>query len=381
MRVLFVVCFSASLLMVGVGMVVALLPERVLSLSGSVWDVGFLAAAFAFSYLLMQIPLGYLADRLGAKPFLVSGYLLAAVSGFVFYFSSSSEAVLLGRLIQGMGEAPIWALGPAILSLAYPHAKGKTIGIYNAAIHIGLAVGPLLGIYLILNGDAGLPYLSFAALCLSGGVMVLFFLPHTIVPSVPVGTPTPAIGEVRGLVKTREPALTLLGILLFGSGYGVCISVLPAMLALEKGFDSVSNSVYFVLFYVSIGAAQVIVGPLSDRYGRPRFMAAGLVLGAAGLASFESFSGPWIYAPLTIASIGLGVFGVSSIAHLNDCVSASLKATVSASYYLAWGLGYFLGPLVVGGISGDYGYTLLAALMGVEAFLLHRYMSTMVDIS
>ena len=367
--------------MVGVGMVVALLPERVLGLSGSLRDVGFLAAAFALSYLLMQMPLGYLADRLGAKPFLVLGYLLAAVSGIVFYFSSSPETVFLGRLIQGAGEAPIWALGPAILSLAYPRAKGKAIGIYNAAIHAGLAVGPLVGIHLILHGDAGLPYLAFVALCLSGGLLVLFFLPRTIAPSVPVGTPTPAIGELRGLIKNREPALTLLGILLFGAGYGVCISVLPAMLALDKGFDSVSNGVYFILFYVSIGAAQVVVGPLSDRYGRPRYMAAGLVLGAAGLASFESLSHPWIYAPLTVASIGLGVFGVSSIAHLNDCVSASLKATVSASYYLAWGLGYFLGPLVVGGMTDGYGYALLAGLMAMEAFILHRYMSITVDTS
>ena len=109
------------------------MPQRILDFSGSLTSVGYLASFFALSYLAVQLPTGALADRLGAKTFLVLGYALCCISGFVFFSAGSPEMLFLGRFIQGAGEAPVWALRPALLSLAYPLAKGKVIGIYNAA--------------------------------------------------------------------------------------------------------------------------------------------------------------------------------------------------------------------------------------------------------
>ena len=56
---------SAFLLMLGVGMIVALLPQKIMDLSHSVAAVGYLAASFAISYVLTQIPIGNLADKIG----------------------------------------------------------------------------------------------------------------------------------------------------------------------------------------------------------------------------------------------------------------------------------------------------------------------------
>lgn len=367
MRTLFVVSLAASLLMVGVGMIVAILPGRVLILSGSIVDVGFLASVFALSYLISQLPVGYMADRIGAKTFLVFGYLAAAGSGVAFYFSGSPTDLYLGRFIQGIGEAPIWALGPAMLSLAYPYAKGRVIGIYNASIHIGLTIGPLLGIYFFTESDTAAPFAIFAALCLSGGIIVAIFLPRTVVAGKEIAK-MPTMRELLMVLHSRASVTTLLGILFFGAGYGICISVLPATLAIEKDFDNFSNGIYFSLFYVSISVSQLIVGPLSDKHGRQAYMLSGLLLAGSGFISFEYFTHPTIFFPLTIASIGLGVFCVSSLAYLIDCVPDSMKSTISASYYLAWGLGYFLGPIAVGQLTNAY--LILALLMFVEAMLI-----------
>lgn len=373
-RFLFVVSLAASLLMVGVGMIVALLPQRVLDLSGSLQNVGYLASVFALSYLMLQLPIGSLADRLGAKPFLVLGYALCCVAGLVFFYAGAPETIFLGRFIQGAGEAPVWALGPALLSLAYPYAKGKVIGIYNASIHTGLTIGPLLGIFLFPTGEGNIPFLLFAALSFSGGVTVLLFLPRAPSTSRHVVGQTPALRDLVKLLKVRGPLITLSGILLYGAAYGIFISVLPGSLTLSKGFDNLSIGVFFALFYVAISVAQLIVGPLSDRHGRHAYMVAGLTMAAIGLASFAPFPHPWIYAPLTLASFGLGVFCVSSMAYLNECVPESLKATISGSYYLSWGLGYFLGPLIVGQlgemVNPQAGYYLLALLISVQAGVL-----------
>jgi MFS family permease len=289
----------------------------------------------------------------------------------VFFQAQSSEAIFLGRFIQGAGEAPVWALGPALLSLAYPHAKGKVIGIYNASIHTGLTIGPLLGILLFPTGTGNLPFLLFAALCFSGGVTVLLFLPRAPATSRPVVGQTPTLREMLWLLRFRGPLTTLAGVVLYGAGYGVFIYVLPANLTLSKGFDNLSIGVFFALFYVAISLAQLIVGPLSDRHGRHAYMISGFTMAAIGFASFAPFPHPWAYFPLTLASFGLGVFCVSSMAYLNECVPESLGATISGSYYLSWGLGYFLGPLAVGWLGGmghpQAGYYLLALLIAAQA--------------
>lgn len=382
-RFLFVVSFAASLLMVGVGMIVALLPQRILDFSGSLTSVGYLASFFALSYLIVQLPTGSLADRFGAKPFMVLGYALCGVSGLAFFLAASPEALFLGRFIQGAGEAPVWALGPALLSLAYPRAKGKAIGIYNAAIHTGLTLGPLLGIVLFPTGAGSLPFLLFAALCFAGSVTVLLFLPKTPTASRQASRQasrraagqvvgrTPSLRDMLRLLKTRGPLIALAGVILYGAGYGIFVSVLPASLALNKGFDNFAIGLFFALFYAAISLSQLIVGPLSDRHGRHPYMIAGFILATIGFASFAPLPHPWTYGPLTLASFGLGIFCVASMVYLNESVPESLRATMSGSYYLSWGVGYFLGPLVVGqlgeAVHPHAGYWVLSFLIAAQA--------------
>ena len=77
---------SVFVLMCGVGMIVALLPQRIIALSGSISQVGYLASAFAVSYLLVQLPIGRLADLLGFKGFLIGGVHAVCVYGSTVLF-------------------------------------------------------------------------------------------------------------------------------------------------------------------------------------------------------------------------------------------------------------------------------------------------------
>lgn len=145
-KTIIVLSLASSLLMIGVGMIVAILPERVYRLSGSLDSVSLIAALFALTYVTVQFPMGVLADRYGPKLFLVLGYMSCALAGLIFYGAESVGVLLSGRIVQGLGEAPIWALGPAVLAVAYPYAKARMIGVYNATFHAGLTLGPHGGI-------------------------------------------------------------------------------------------------------------------------------------------------------------------------------------------------------------------------------------------
>jgi MFS family permease len=353
---------AVFLMMLGVGMIVALLPQRIINLTGSDDMVGLLASFFALSYILLQVPVGRLSDRLGFKTFLIAGYILCFLTGILFYFSHSSSMVFLGRLLQGAGEAPIWALAPALLSIKYAQAKGKVMGIYNAAIHLGLTAGPIAGVMLAGIWTGNQAFLFYAAVCLLGAVVIFF----TVEDVKNDATPT---GEVLNLRKIRELAargetlITLLGITLYGAGYGIFLTVIPAFLISTKDFTSTHVGVFFALFYIAISLSQLITGPLSDRWGRQVFMGFGLALAAAGVGMFPLLVQPWISVALTLASLGLGVFYLSSMAFLNEAAPDSLKGTISGAYYLFWGIGMFFGPVLVGRLGA-----LLTANSGYFAF-------------
>lgn len=355
---------AVFLLMLGVGMIVALLPQRVINLTGSDDMVGLLASSFALSYILLQVPVGRLADKMGFKTFLMAGYLLCFCTGILFYFSQSANMIFLGRLLQGAGEAPIWALAPALLSIKYAQAKGKVMGIYNAAIHLGLTVGPIAGVMLAGAWTGNQAFLFYAVVCLLGAV-VIFFMVDDVKRDAHHITEVLDLRKVRELTARGETLVTLLGITLYGAGYGIFLTVIPAFLIGAKGYTSTHVGVFFALFYVAISLSQLITGPLSDRWGRQIFMGFGLALAAAGVGIFPLLVQPWISIALTIASLGLGVFYLSSMAFLNETAPAFLKGTVSGAYYLFWGVGMFFGPMLVGRMSA-----ILTAGSGYYAFSL-----------
>lgn len=348
-----VVNISVFLVMLGVGMSVALLPQKIMSFSNSVSSVGYLAAAFALPYVLLQIPIGRLSDKFGFKSFLVGGYFLCALTGLLYYFAKTPSLIYLGRIIHGIGEVPIWALAPALLSIQYPDQKGRYIGIYNASLHCGLTTGSLLGILIYQTWQEGEAFLLFSGLSFLGGLFIALFVKNP--PQEPAKNISIKKTEsITFLLNSRIIQVVLVGIVLYGAGYGIFMTIIPAFLISAKNCTQTVVGVFFTLFYIALSLSQLIAGPLSDYKGRKPAMICGLMMAAIGLAIFLEFRQSLLIGLLTLTAVGLGVFCVSAMSFLNDSVPRSLKGTVSGAFYFAWGAGYFCGPLLFGKL-GDSG--------------------------
>ena len=338
---------SAFLLMFGVGMIVAVLPQRMIHLSKTASHTGYLASAFALTFVLIQIPIGRLADGWGIKPFLIAGYFICAASGVVYYFSGNELSILLGRMLQGVGEVPVWALGPALLSLQYPRHKGRVMGIYNAAIHCGLTAGSFTGIWTQGVFQDNQVFLVFAFTGALGGLMTVLFVKAPAGNTVRAGNQRTGLSlfSLAGRPGTR---LVLPCILLYGAGYGIFITMIPGFLISARDCGHQAVSLLFVLFYTGISLSQVVAGPISDTLGRKPVMIAGLGAAALGMALFTLGSFSWTLTFLTLSALGLGTFCVSALAWLNQGVSDAMKGTISGCFYLFWGTGYFSGPILMG---------------------------------
>lgn len=363
-RSIVIINISAFLMMLGIGMIVALLPQRIINLSDSAFNVGYLASAFALTFVLFQIPIGNFSDRFGFKPFLVGGYFLCSVTGLLYYFSESSNLIFLGRMLQGIGEVPVWTLAPAFLSIQYPAQKGKVMGIYNASLHCGLTAGSLLGIISYRTWQDNEAFLLFSGMSLFSGLLIALLVKNQKQKSISK-TSKINLGMIMALMGNLTNQTVLVGVALYGAGYGIFISIIPAFLISVKNCNQTVVCMFFAVFYIAISLSQLIAGPFSDRKGRKPTMIYGLTLAAIGIASFLAFKLPVLIGLLTLAAFGLGAFCVAAMAFLSESVSNSLKGTISGAFYFSWGAGYFFGPLILEKI-GKMGFILFAGFFMIE---------------
>src|SRR5579862_7959038 len=113
---------------------------------------GAVLSAFFFSYALMQLPGGLLADRFGPNRVMtvtvVGWSLCTALTGF-----ARSWTELLGiRLLFGLSEGPFPPTASKTVALWFPqHQIGRANGLQLAAVNIGAALAPLFVAPLVIH--------------------------------------------------------------------------------------------------------------------------------------------------------------------------------------------------------------------------------------
>ncbi|HNB01730.1 MAG TPA: MFS transporter, partial [Nitrosomonas sp.] len=109
--------------------------------------VGIALGAYGLTQAILQIPFGWLSDRIGRKPVIYLGLVLFAIGSFIAATAVDIYWVIAGRIIQGAG-----AISAAVMALAADLTReehrtkamamiGMTIG---ATFAISLMIAPLL---------------------------------------------------------------------------------------------------------------------------------------------------------------------------------------------------------------------------------------------
>ncbi len=80
-----------------------------------------------FVYAAMQVPVGALLDRVGAKKLLITGVVLMTGGQFAFAFASTFGAGVAARVFVGMGDAMIFISLMQLVALWFPPARTAMI--------------------------------------------------------------------------------------------------------------------------------------------------------------------------------------------------------------------------------------------------------------
>ncbi|MBP2045436.1 MFS transporter [Methanobacterium aggregans] len=102
--------------------------------------------SFLLAAAMFSVPFGRIADIYGMKKIFSYGIIIFTVASLLSALAPSTIALIVFRIIQGVGAAMIFVTGLAIITSVYPPFKrGKAIGINIATVYIGLSLGPVLG--------------------------------------------------------------------------------------------------------------------------------------------------------------------------------------------------------------------------------------------
>ncbi|MEW6265229.1 MAG: MFS transporter [Thermodesulfobacteriota bacterium] len=101
---------------------------------------------FLLAQAVVMMPLGKAADLYGRKKVFTLGMAVFGLSSFLAGFSTSITVLIALRVGQGLGMAMVVTTGLAILTSVFPAEKrGSVLGLYAAAVYIGLSIGPFVG--------------------------------------------------------------------------------------------------------------------------------------------------------------------------------------------------------------------------------------------
>lgn len=229
----------------------ALSPER----------LGVLLSAFYFTYVAAMVPAGWLAERYGARRVLAAGLVIWSLATLASGFAASFIALLLLRLLLGLGESVSFPCMSRLLVVGVP---SNQLSVANGVVAFGYLVGPAVGT--LVGGLLMAQYGWRAVFILFGALSLLWLLPWR---QLVVHEPRPTAGSaeagptLRSILGERALWGTSLGLFSMNYSYYLILAWLPAYLVSARGFSlasmaTVAAGAYLINALAALGAGWAI---------------------------------------------------------------------------------------------------------------------------
>jgi MFS family permease len=225
-------------------------------------QLGWLFSAFFWSYALLQLPAGWLAERYGAQRVLAVGLIIWACATLLVGFVHSFAALVLLRLMLGIGESAGFPSLSKLLASALPV---RSLGKGNGIVAAGYLFGPAAGAF-----GGGLIMAAYgwrAAFWTFGALSLLWLLPWSQV-KMPRSVSTVAAAEAPTLrTLMAQPALWGTALGLFSSNYTFyfMLNWLPSYVVRERGLSISEMATLTGSAYAVTAVSALLAGWAIDR--------------------------------------------------------------------------------------------------------------------
>jgi len=223
---------------------------------------GYLSSAYSWTYAAMQLPMGWLLDRLGVRAIGIGAALLWSVASFAAAAAPGLRSFLASRFLLGVAEAPTFPANAKAVAEWFPAEKrGLPTAMFDGAAKLGTCLGvPLLGLLLVRYGWRW----SFAVTgVLSFTYFVAFAIGYRDRGSAAPNKAESASAGGAGfgeLLRRRKVWGLSLGFSGYGYSFYLFLTWLPSYLSHELHMDVLHSAVATAVPWGFATASDLIVG-------------------------------------------------------------------------------------------------------------------------
>ncbi|WP_415093240.1 MFS transporter [Micropruina sp.] len=374
-RTVWSVAFACVISFMGIGLVDPILKPIADELGAGPSEVSLLFTSYMAVMGIAMLGTGWVSSRIGAKWTLLAGLALIIIGSAAAGMQDGVAGIVAFRALWGLGNALFIATALATIVRAATGSVGQAIILYEAALGVGIAAGPLLGGWL---GSMSwrLPFFGVA-------VLMAVALVATLV-SLPADRPNEGAGTSLGapLRALRDRGLLTVGMtaLLYNFGFFTLLAFTPfplAMGALEIGL-------IFFGWGILLALSSVFLAPWVQRrigtFGGIVAALTGFALVLAMMALFTENKAV-LATGVVIAGLFLGVNN-TLITEAVMKVSDAERSTASAAYSFVRFTGGAVAPWLAG-VLGEFslhlpfwvGAVAVAAAIGVLTLARERLLA------
>jgi MFS transporter, ACDE family, multidrug resistance protein len=255
-RAVWAVAFACVIAFMGIGLVDPILKDIAVKLDATPSQVSLMFTSYMAIMGVAMLVTGVVSSRIGPKRTLLSGLVLIIVFAALAGSSNSVGAVVGFRAGWGLGNALFVATALATIVMSASGGTAQAIILFEAALGIGIASGPLVG-GLLGEHSWRAPFFGVSVLMLVALVATAFFLPST----PPTGRRTSLADPFRAL-RHRPLLMIALTAIFYNIGFFTILAAGPFALP-SAGIISI-GWIYFG-WGLLLAVVSVFVAPRVQR--------------------------------------------------------------------------------------------------------------------